>query len=105
MPVWESHADSDVRRASKPGSDQTFPTYMVSGSDRGMDDLRMAAVSTQQSTLDQLEILLWRLLVGTAAPALPPKLSAAGNSDMEALLRNLLPGNLAPAPRSRLGPI
>ena len=37
--VWESHADSDVRGASKPGPDQTFPTYMVSGSDRGMDDL------------------------------------------------------------------
>ena len=38
------HADSDVRQANKPGPDQTFPTNMVSGLDRGMDDLRVAAV-------------------------------------------------------------
>ena len=41
--IWESHVDSDVRRAGKPGLDPTFPTYVVSGSDREMDDLRVAA--------------------------------------------------------------
>ena len=86
----------------------------------------MAAVSTQQSTPDQLEILLWRLLVGCAgsAPEAPyggtvvtalvggNPCSTAGSgfgrweySDLETLLRSLLPGNLAPAPRPRLGPI
>ena len=29
--MWESHADSDNRRVSKPGPDPTFPTYVVSG--------------------------------------------------------------------------
>ena len=55
--VWESHADLDVRRASKPGPDPTYPTYAVSGSDGGMDDLRVAAVTTPQSVPDQLETL------------------------------------------------
>ena len=43
--LWESHADSDIRRASKPGPDPAFPTYMVGDPDRGMDDLRMVAVN------------------------------------------------------------
>ena len=51
--VWESHVDSDVRRASKPGPDPTFLTYMVSGPDRGVDDLWVTAVTTPQSTPDQ----------------------------------------------------
>ena len=55
--VWESHADLDVRRASKLGLDPTYPTYVVSGSDGGMDDLRVAAVTTPQSAPDQLETL------------------------------------------------
>ena len=32
--VWESHADSDVRRISKPGPDRAFPTYVVSDFER-----------------------------------------------------------------------
>ena len=53
--VWESHADSDVRRVSKPGADLVFPTYVVSGPDRGVDDLQVAAVTTPKSTPDQVE--------------------------------------------------
>ena len=71
------------------GPYQTFPTNMVSGLDRGMDKLRVAAVTIQQSMPDQLETLLQRLLVGTAAPAPAPKLvpvPATGNSDLETLL-------------------
>ena len=68
--VWESHADLDVRRASKPGPDLTFPTYAVSCSDGGMDDLRVAAVTTPQYAP---ETLFWRLLASTAAPAPAPK--------------------------------
>ena len=53
--VWESHADSDVRRASKPGPDMVFPAYAVSDPDGRGDDLRVVAVTTPQSTPDQVE--------------------------------------------------
>ena len=114
--VWESHADSDVRRASKPGPDQTFPTYMVSGSDRGMDDLRMAALHslrriswrscfgdcwlvqlrrlrprTPKPEPPMVEQLLQRLLAGTQVRQ-PVPAAAAGSSDLETLLQSLLPG-------------
>ena len=63
-------ADSDVRRISKPGPDWAFPTYVVSDSGGGTDDQMVAAVTTSQSTPDQLETLLRRLLAGPAVPAL-----------------------------------
>ena len=127
--VWESHADSDVRRISKPGPDRAFPTYVVSDSGRGTDDRRVAAVTTSQTTPDQLETLLRRLLAGPAVPALPPKPEpltveqllqrllagtqvqkptpavVTGSSDIVTLLQSLLPGNLAPATRPRQGPM
>ena len=53
--VWESHTDLDIQRASKPGPDPTYLTYAVSGSDGGMDDLRVAAVTIPQSAPHQLE--------------------------------------------------
>ena len=31
--AWESHADSDVLRAFKPGPDTVFPAYVVSDPD------------------------------------------------------------------------
>ena len=130
--VWESHEDSDVRRAGKPGLDPTFPTYVVSGSDREMDDLRVAAVTNSQSTLDHLETMLRRLLAGAAVPAPVPRpepptmeqllqcllvatparqpdlaalAAPAGGSELETLLKTLLSGNLTPVPRLRPGPI
>ena len=56
--VWESHADSDVRRISKPGPDRACPMYMVGDSGREMDDRRVAAVTISRSTRDQLETLV-----------------------------------------------
>ena len=40
-----SHAVSDVRQVSKPGPNPVFPTYAVSGPNRGVDDLWVAAVT------------------------------------------------------------
>ena len=48
--VWESHTDPEIRRVSKPGPEPVYPTYIVSDSDKGVDDLRVAAVVTPQST-------------------------------------------------------
>ena len=64
--VWESHADSDVQRASKPGPDTVFPAYSVSDPEGRVDDLRVAAVATPQSTPDQ-DQLLQRLMAQTQA--------------------------------------
>ena len=52
--VWESHADSDVRRASKPGPDQTFLTYMVRIGE-------WTSSGWRQSPLNSLRRISWRL--------------------------------------------
>ena len=92
--VSESHADSDVRRMSKPGPDRTFPIYVVIDSERGTDDRMVAAVTTSQSTPDQL-ILLRRLLADPAVPAPPPKPEPP---TVEQLLQRLLAGAQARRP-------
>ena len=92
MRVWESHADSDVRQAGKPGPDPTFPTYMVSGSDREMDDLQVAAVTNPQSTPGSVGDLASEILAGTAVAAPVPRPEPP---TMEQLLQHLLVG--APA--------
>ena len=48
--MWESHADPEIRRVSKPGPEPVYPAYVVSESDKGVDDQRVAAVATSQST-------------------------------------------------------
>ena len=118
--VWESHAESDVRRVSKPGPDPAFPTYVVGEVDRGVDDLWVAAVTTPQSTPDQVEKFVRRLMASVAAPAPTPApeppavarlqglmadtqvrqpvpAAATGSAGLKTLLRTLLSGNLAPA--------
>ena len=42
--VWESHADPEIRRVSKPIPEPVYPAYVVSESDKGVDDLCVAAV-------------------------------------------------------------
>ena len=70
--VWESHEDSAVQRISKPGPDPTFLTYVVGEVGRGVDDLRVAAVTTPQSTPDQVDKCFQRLMASAAAPAPTP---------------------------------
>ena len=127
--VWESHADTDVRRASKPGPDTVFPAYAVSDPDGRVDDLWVAAVATPQSTPDQ-EVFHRRLLASAAAtlaptpkpepPAVdqllqrlmsvtqarqPAPAAATRSAGLETLLQNLLSGSLTPVRQSRPGPI
>ena len=125
--MWESHADSDVRRTSKPGPDTGFPAYTLSDPDGRVDDLRVAALATPQSTPDQVEGLFRRLLASTAAtptPTLKPEppaidqrlmmetqarqpapVATTGSAGLETLLQNLISGRLAPVRQSRSGPI
>ena len=107
--MWESHADSDVRRLSKPGPDRALPKYMVCDSGCRTEDRMVAAVTTSQSTPDQLETAStaasWsgpppklepstveqRLLAGAQARKKPAPAVTTGISDIESLLQSLLP--------------
>ena len=71
--VWESHADYDAWRFSKPGPDRALPIYTVNISGCGTDDRIVATLTTSQTAPDQLETLLRRLLPGPVVPPPPPK--------------------------------
>ena len=70
--VWVSHADPEIRRVSKPGPEPVYPACIVSDSDKGVHDLRVAVVATSQYMPDQVEILFRRLLASAAAPTPVP---------------------------------
>ena len=108
--VWESHADPEIRRVCKPGPEPVYPACVVSESDKGVDDQRVAAVATPQSTPDQVEFFFRRLLAGAAAPTVerllqrlvaetkvrqPVPVVASEPAGLETLLRSLLSGHLA----------
>ena len=100
----------------------------MSDPDGRVDDLRVAAVATPQSTPDQVEVFFRRLLASTAATPAPTQkpgppavdqlleclmaetqarqpAPATGSVGLETLLQNLLSGSLAPVWQSRTGPI
>ena len=70
--IWESHADPEMRRVSKPGPEPIYPAYVVGDSDKVVEEIRVAAVTKLKSTPDQVEDLLRRLLAGMASPAPVP---------------------------------
>ena len=102
-----------------PGPDMTLPIYAVDALGEAVDDRMVAVVTTTQPEPDQLETLLRRLPSGPVVPSPPPEpvpsvleqllkrlLTEAqaprptppaqtGHSDIESLLRNLLPGTSA----------
>ena len=127
--VWESHADPEIRRVSKPGPEPIYPAYVVGDSDKVVEEIRVAAVTKPKSTPDQVEDLFRRLLAGVAPPAPVPapvpevpvmeKLSqhlvaeaqirqpapvvVSETAGLETLLRLLLSGQLAPVQQPRQG--
>ena len=66
--VWESHADPEVRRVSKPGPEPIYPAYVVGDSDKAVEEIHVwvAAVTKPKYTPDQVEDLLRRLLAQVA---------------------------------------
>ena len=70
--VWESHADPEIRRASKPGPEPIYPAHAVGDSDKVVEEIRVAAVTKPKSPPDQVEDLLRQLLAGVAPPAPVP---------------------------------
>ena len=62
--VWESHADPEIRQISKPNPEPTYPTYAVNESEHGAEAVRVVTVNKPNNSLDQVEELMKRLLVG-----------------------------------------
>ena len=70
--VWESHADSEIRRISKHSQDPIYLAYVVGGSDNIGETIWVAAVTKPKSNPDQLEDMLRRLLASMVAPVPVP---------------------------------
>ena len=83
--VWESHADSAVRRVSKPSPDPMYPAYAVGDVDNNIETTRVAAVTGQRSSPNQLEDLLRWVLTTAEPPARKPEVP-----DVEKLLQQLV---------------
>ena len=83
--VWESHADPDVRRVSKPSLDPTYSANIVGDADRISETTSVAEVTEQRSDTNQLEDLLRQLRTTVEAPAPSPEVPAA-----ETLLQRLV---------------
>ena len=81
--VWESHADPAV--CSKPSPDPIYPAYVIGDADNNIETTRVAAVTGQRSSPNQLEDLLRRVLAPAEPPA--PKLEVPA---VEKLLQQLM---------------
>ena len=74
--VWDSHADPEVRRISKPMPEPAYPTYVVKQSEYETEPVEVATVNKPNSLVDQSEELLKRLLAVLTPTARAPELSA-----------------------------
>ena len=83
--VWESHADPEIRRVSKPSPDPIYPAYVVGDSEHVGETLRVAAVTKPKSPPDQLGDFLRRLLANMAAQVPVPEVPT-----VEKLLQRLV---------------
>ena len=78
--VWESHAEPKVRRVSKP---------MVNESEYETEPVRVVTVNKPNSSVDQMEELLKRLLT-VLTPAVPTPAKTPETSPMDKLVQLLL---------------
>ena len=104
--VWESHADPETRRVSKPGPELVYPAYVVGESDDGVDDVQVAKVNQPKSPPDQVEDLLRHLLT-SMAPPVPVPAPVLEVPMVEKLLQRLVAENprCPPAPVIRDEPV
>ena len=79
--IWETYADPAVHRVSKPSPDPMYPAYAVGDADNNMETTRVAAVTGQRSSPNQLEDLLRWVLTPVEPPAPKPEVP-----DVEKLL-------------------
>ena len=87
--VWESHADPEVRRVSKPMPEPAYPTYVAKQSEYETEPVRVVTVNKPNSLVDQSEELLKKLLA-VLTPAVSPPAKAPELSPMDKLVQLLL---------------
>ena len=80
--VWESHANPEIRRISKPGPEPVYPAYVVGESDDGVDDVWVATVNQPKSPPDQVETSM--------APPIPVPAPVPEDPVVERLLQRLV---------------
>ena len=87
--VWESHAEPEVRRVSKPMPEPAYPPYVVNESEYETEPVRVVTVNKPNSSVDQMEELLKRLLT-MLTPAVPAPVKTPETSPMDKLVQHLL---------------
>ena len=87
--VWESHADPEVRRISKPMPEPAYPTYVAKQSEYETEHVRVVTVNKPNSSVDQSEELLKKLLA-VLTPTVSPPATAPELSPMDKLVQLLL---------------
>ena len=103
--VWESHADPEVRRISKPMPEPAYPTYVVKQPDYETEPVRVVTVNKPNSLVDQSEELLKKLLA-VLTPTVSPPARAPELSPMDKLVQLLLSetAKREPAPPTTVEP-
>ena len=84
--VWESHAEPEVRRVSKPMPE---PAYVVNESEYETEPVRVVTVNKPNSSVDHMEELLKRLLT-MLTPAVLAPVKTPETSPMDKLVQLLL---------------
>ena len=87
--VWESHADPEVRRVSKPMPEPSYPTYVVKQSEYETEPVLVVTVNKPNSPVNQIEELLKKLLA-VLTPAVSPPAKVPELSPMDKLVQLLL---------------
>ena len=87
--VWESHADPEVRRISKPMPEPAYPTYVVKQPDYETEPVCVVTVNKPNSPVDESEELLKKLLA-VLTPTVPPPARAPDLSLLDKLVQLLL---------------
>ena len=87
--VLESHADTSVRRVSKPMPEQAYPAYMVRKPEYEAEPVRAVTVNKPDSSVDQSKELLKKLLA-VLTPAVPAPARAPEPSPMDKLIQLLI---------------
>ena len=87
--VWESHAEPEIRRVSKPMPEPAYPAYVVNESEYETEPVRVVTVNKPNSSVDQMEELLKRLLI-MLTPKVPAPVKTPEISPMDKLVQLLL---------------